>query len=126
MKILMFEVVTMLALCIGIVGPFLAVLTLSDYCSNMGTLKIPVIIGTISLLSWIILAVLIGYNFEKEVKTLTVYTIDNIDVIVYDGEIINLNHRFNRDFESGETNFEFIKEQYVYGLHHNGALVKPE
>jgi hypothetical protein len=33
----------------------------------------------------------------------TVYTIDNVDVVIFDGQIINVNRVLGRDFEDGDT-----------------------
>lgn len=99
-------------------GVFFGALTLFsflDYVSRYGTTHgcVP---ATFAILACVpLLWAIISYNTpaERESRPLTVSTVDSVDIVVDGSDIVNLNERFDRDFEPGDK--VYYKSSVVAG-----------
>ena len=59
------------------------------------------ILGPLVIFSGLWLTLSLTTSAERKVSTFETHTVENVDIIVNDNEVVNLNSRFRRDFEPG-------------------------
>lgn len=83
--------------------------------------------GLFGVLCLIINLALCGWIITKAhftLETATVSTVSNIDMVVIDGELINLNKEFRRDFEEGDT-IVYRPAQWQNGIWYERKFIDP-